>query len=80
LNAADEVAVAAFLDRRIAFPDIAAVVDGTLQKFPAKHAGSIGDILSIDADSRALAHRLVSEVSTSLENTSLRTIVPLRRS
>ena len=63
LNAADEVAVAAFLDRKIGFPEIAAVVDGTLQQFPAKRAGSIHDILNIDADSRALAHRLVAKLS-----------------
>jgi 1-deoxy-D-xylulose-5-phosphate reductoisomerase len=66
LNAADEVAVAAFLDRKIGFPGIAAVVEETLRQFPARQARSIGDILEIDADSRALAHRLTAKFSTNV--------------
>jgi 1-deoxy-D-xylulose-5-phosphate reductoisomerase len=61
LNAADEVAVAAFLDGEIRFPEIAAVVEETLDKFPARPARSIGDILNIDEESRILARRLVEE-------------------
>ncbi len=68
LNAADEVAVAAFLDRKIRFPDIPAIVDGTLQQFPTQRAASIDDILRIDADSRALAQRLVAAVSAASES------------
>ncbi len=63
LNAADEVAVAAFLDGGIGFPDIAAVVEETLQRFPSRRSRSIGDILEVDADSRTLARRLVSQRS-----------------
>ncbi len=63
LNAADEVAVAAFLDGRIRFPEIASVVADTLQKFPAQSARSIDDILGIDEQSRLLARRLVENRS-----------------
>jgi 1-deoxy-D-xylulose-5-phosphate reductoisomerase len=64
LNAADEVAVAAFLDGEIGFPDIAAVVDQTLQEFPVMQPASIGDILSVDADSRTLARRVAKKRSS----------------
>ncbi len=68
LNAADEVAVAAFLDGKIAFPDIAAVVEETIQQFPARRGRSIDDILNIDSDSRALAHRVVAKLSSAQES------------
>lgn len=73
LNASDEVAVAAFLDRQIGFPDIASVVSETLDRFPPRRAGSIGDILEVDADSRALARQLVAKRSQASErNNSLK--------
>jgi 1-deoxy-D-xylulose-5-phosphate reductoisomerase len=61
LNAADEVAVAAFLDGRIDFPSIAAVVDETLTNFPPRQPSSIRDILNIDAESRQCAQRFVEK-------------------
>ena len=60
LNAADEVAVEAFLARRIAFPQIAMVVEETLARVPNRTARSISDILEIDRESRGVA----SEVAT----------------
>ncbi len=70
LNAADEVAVAAFLEREIGFPDIADIVSETLDRFPPRRAGSIGDILELDADSRALARKLVIKRSQASERSS----------
>lgn len=63
LNAADEVAVSAFLEGRIGFTDIAAVVEETLSVFSVRQPRSIGDILCIDADSRTVAQRLVNDRS-----------------
>jgi 1-deoxy-D-xylulose-5-phosphate reductoisomerase len=59
LNAADEVAVAAFLDGRIDFPSIASVVSDTLANFPLRQPTSISDILDIDAESRQYAQQFI---------------------
>ncbi len=59
LNAADEVAVAAFLDRRLPFPGIARVIEGVLEKMPRTAVRSIEDVLSADADARRLARSLI---------------------
>lgn len=60
LNAADEIAVEAFLNEQIPFPGIAAVVAETLGSVPVRQPGSIGDILAIDAESRDTARRIVT--------------------
>jgi 1-deoxy-D-xylulose-5-phosphate reductoisomerase len=59
LNAADEVAVQAFLEGQIPFTGIYEVVEETLARMPARSPQSISDILNIDAESRALARELV---------------------
>jgi len=63
LNAADEVAVEAFLARRIPFPGIAEIVSETLNRIPNRQPTSVGDILEIDCESRAKARELVSRVT-----------------
>jgi 1-deoxy-D-xylulose-5-phosphate reductoisomerase len=60
LNAADEIAVEAFLQGTIGFQAIADVVQETLSRMPARRASDIGHILEIDRESRALARRLVT--------------------
>jgi 1-deoxy-D-xylulose-5-phosphate reductoisomerase len=55
LNAADEVAVAAFLKREIGFTDISKVVDGTMRETPDRHPESIEEVLAIDAGARSQA-------------------------
>jgi 1-deoxy-D-xylulose-5-phosphate reductoisomerase len=57
LNAANEVAVAAFLDGRIGFLDIAAIVETVLERSNLSPVGSIEDVLTIDAAARAEATR-----------------------
>jgi 1-deoxy-D-xylulose-5-phosphate reductoisomerase len=52
LNAANEAAVAAFLDRRIGFLDIAAIVERTLDKLAGRGIGSLDDIYALDTDAR----------------------------
>ena len=59
LNAADEIAVEAFLRGVIGFTSIYDVVAETLSKMPSPHPRTIGDILELDGDSRALARELV---------------------
>ena len=57
LNAADEVAVAAFLQGQISFPAIHEVVAETLSRVPQRHPRSVADILEIDRESRDVARR-----------------------
>ncbi len=57
LNAANEVAVAAFLDRRIGFLDIAATVDHVLSEFGAPAIDSLAAVLALDAAAREAAVR-----------------------
>jgi 1-deoxy-D-xylulose-5-phosphate reductoisomerase len=53
LNAANEVAVAAFLDGRIPFPEIASLVEEALADVRADAPRSIGDVLEIDRVTRS---------------------------
>jgi 1-deoxy-D-xylulose-5-phosphate reductoisomerase len=59
LNAADEIAVEAFLDGRIPFPAIWEVVQEALSKMPVRRPATVGEILEIDRESRLLARELV---------------------
>jgi 1-deoxy-D-xylulose-5-phosphate reductoisomerase len=52
LNAADEVAVAAFLAGRIEFTAIAAVVEAVLEEMPAAPATHFDDLFATDAEAR----------------------------
>jgi 1-deoxy-D-xylulose-5-phosphate reductoisomerase len=63
LNAADEVAVEAFLERKIAFPSIYRVVDQTVSQLAPRQPANINDILEVDRESRSLARRLVEQES-----------------
>ena len=64
LNAADEVAVAAFLEGKIKFTDIPRTIEGTLNETPAGHPESIKEVLAADAEARRVAGRLVSRAGT----------------
>jgi 1-deoxy-D-xylulose-5-phosphate reductoisomerase len=59
LNAADEIAVEAFLAGRIPFSAIAEVVEETLSRAPVREPASIGEILAIDRESRVCARERV---------------------
>jgi len=61
LNAADEVAVEAFLAGRISFPGIAALIAETLQRVPVREARSVGEVLDIDRESRAAARGIMEK-------------------
>jgi 1-deoxy-D-xylulose-5-phosphate reductoisomerase len=55
LNAANEVAVHAFLERRLNFPGIAAVIEEVVTRCPAGAIGGLDDVLAADAEARRLA-------------------------
>ncbi|OYW15784.1 MAG: 1-deoxy-D-xylulose-5-phosphate reductoisomerase [Sphingomonadales bacterium 12-62-5] len=55
LNAANEVAVAAFLERRIGFLEIAAIVEDTLNCYDPAAPDSVEEVLVVDAEARRLA-------------------------
>ena len=57
LNAANEVAVAAFLDARIRYTDIAAVCAEALTRLPARPVAALEDALDADAEARSIARR-----------------------
>ena len=56
LNAANEVAVAAFLERRICFPEIARIIEDTLDREPSAAVENLDAVLAADAQARALAN------------------------
>jgi 1-deoxy-D-xylulose-5-phosphate reductoisomerase len=60
LNAADEVAVEAFLEARIGYLSIYEIVSETVSKMPGRDLRTIGDILEMDRESRAMARELVA--------------------
>src|SRR5664279_2444989 len=60
LNAADEIAVEAFLLGKIGFLSICEIVSETLSKMPSRTPRSVGDILEIDRESRATARELAT--------------------
>jgi 1-deoxy-D-xylulose-5-phosphate reductoisomerase len=60
LNAANEIAVEAFLDRRLSWLGIAEVVEATLDACSAVPLGSVEDVLHADADARRIAADLVA--------------------
>jgi 1-deoxy-D-xylulose-5-phosphate reductoisomerase len=63
LNAANEEAVAAFLDRRIGFLDICQTVEEALARTGAAQPRSIAEVIDIDRAARALAKDLMSELA-----------------
>jgi len=60
LNAADEIAVEAFLEKRIGYSSIYEIVSETLSKMPGRNLRTVGEILEMDRESRALARELVT--------------------
>jgi 1-deoxy-D-xylulose-5-phosphate reductoisomerase len=59
LNAANEVAVEAFLAGRLGFLDIAGIVEDVMDRIGNRNAATLDDVLSIDADARRAADALV---------------------
>ena len=60
LNAANEVAVAAFLVGRMGFLDIARVVAATLERLPGRAIASLAEVQSVDREARGIAEGLIA--------------------
>jgi 1-deoxy-D-xylulose-5-phosphate reductoisomerase len=60
LNAADEIAVAAFLDRRIPFMGIPGTIERVLEATPEAHPKTIAEVLAADGEARERARALLS--------------------
>lgn len=63
LNAADEVAVAAFLEGRLGFLDIAEVVESTLDRIEWRPLDNVDDVIEADAEARSLTASLIAASS-----------------
>ncbi|HWE74023.1 MAG TPA: 1-deoxy-D-xylulose-5-phosphate reductoisomerase [Stellaceae bacterium] len=61
LNAANEIAVAAFLEERIGFLDIAATVERALDRLAGRRIGSLDDVYALDRETRAITRALIGE-------------------
>lgn len=64
LNAANEVAVAAFLDKRLKFTDIPGLIEQVLTELPMMDAGNLDTILAADQAARECATGLVVSLGT----------------
>ena len=62
LNAANEVAVAAFLEKRIRFDQIHAVNLATLARLPVSEVRGIDDLLALDAETRTIAGAIAAHL------------------
>jgi 1-deoxy-D-xylulose-5-phosphate reductoisomerase len=70
-NAANEVAVQAFLEDRIRFPEIAVVVDGSMERIGVSDLTDLGDVIAADAEARTVARDAVVRLgNASMEKTS----------
>jgi 1-deoxy-D-xylulose-5-phosphate reductoisomerase len=66
LNAADEVAVEAFLEGTIPFTSIPRTIEAVLEVTPSRHPETIQEVLELDLEARRMAHRVVSGFSPAL--------------
>jgi len=71
LNAADEIAVEAFLEGQIPFPSIADTVAATIDKMGVEEPGSVAEVLDIDRRSRVAARAIIEARDRKPANGSL---------
>jgi 1-deoxy-D-xylulose-5-phosphate reductoisomerase len=63
LNAADEIAVGAFLEGSIAFTSIPRTIEAVLDVTPPSHPETIQEVLELDEEARRVARSVVSSLS-----------------
>ena len=63
LNAANEIAVEAFLNEQIRFTDIPVIIERSMEKFVVKPASTLEIILDTDQQARVVAHKIIVELS-----------------
>ena len=66
MSAANEVAVAAFLGRRIGFMDIPEVISAVMESHEVKPVSSIEDVLEADCRARAQAEAVIAKAASSI--------------
>ncbi len=64
LNAANEIAVAAFLDEKIKFTDIFKINETSVNKFVSQQVGNINEVIALDKQVRKFAQSLLAEFNT----------------
>ena len=64
LNAANEIAVHAFLGGRLAFASIAAVIETTLERAPGQQVHSFDTLVHADGEARRIAAELVDTLAS----------------
>lgn len=64
LNAANEIAVEAFLDSRIAFTSIKDIIESVMEQIPVVEVTDISQILEIDSQARTLAKQIIMNKSS----------------
>ncbi|MBN2134850.1 MAG: 1-deoxy-D-xylulose-5-phosphate reductoisomerase [Acidobacteria bacterium] len=62
-NAADEIAVEAFMKEIISFTDIPVVIEETLETIDSSTVSNIDDILKIDSSARKMAKEIIKKIS-----------------
>jgi 1-deoxy-D-xylulose-5-phosphate reductoisomerase len=62
-NAANEIAVSAFIEGKIAFTDIARLIEETLTQSKTREPSSLSDVLQADAEARALTTQLIQRLA-----------------
>ena len=67
LNAADEIAVSAFLEGSIPFKGISQVIEATLNEAAASHPESISKVLELDAEARDIARNMVGHLGGAVQ-------------
>ena len=63
MNAADEMAVEAFVGHRLRFVDIPRVIEEVMKQAPRTQLKSFGDIIEADQEVRRLAAEVVAKAS-----------------
>ncbi len=63
LNAANEIAVEAFLDEKVRFTDIALIIERSMAQFKADNADSLALVLQADQQARSVAHSVIAQLS-----------------
>ena len=61
LNAANEIAVAAFLDEKIKFTDIYKINETSVKKFVSQKVDNINEVIALDKQARSFAQTLLAD-------------------
>ncbi len=64
LNAANEIAVEAFLNEQVRFTDIPVIIERCMEKFEAKAADTLEIILAADQQARVVSTQIIKELNT----------------